>query len=91
MRWDTVFVWNEWIDGYSFFLGTSPADSGTIESVFFDEPVPHKIIVQELTTPETVKLDLLIQTKTLSEKVNSKFWKLYCRFIIFNRWNHSLH
>ncbi len=50
------------------YLGTS---SGTIESVFFDEPVPQKIIVQELTTPETIRLDLLIQTKTLSEKVNS--------------------
>ncbi len=51
-------------------LGTSPANSCTGESVFFDEPVQQKIIVQELTTPETIKLDLLIQTKTLSEKVN---------------------
>jgi hypothetical protein len=47
------------------FLGTSP-----VESVFFDEALPQKIIVQELTTPETIKLDLLIQTKTLSDKVN---------------------
>lgn len=38
--------------------------------MFFDEVIPQKIIVQELTTPETLKLDLLIQTKTLSEKVN---------------------
>ena len=52
-----------------FYLGTSPANSGTIESVFFDEVVTHKIVVQELTTPETLKLDLLLQTKTLSDKV----------------------
>ncbi|CAF2761299.1 unnamed protein product [Rotaria sp. Silwood2] len=50
---------------------SSPANSGTVESVFFDEPVPQKIIVQELTTPETIKLDLLIQTKTLIEKMKS--------------------
>ncbi|CAF4818567.1 unnamed protein product, partial [Rotaria magnacalcarata] len=45
--------------------------SGTVESVFFDESPPRKIIVQELTTPETVRLDLLIQTKTLAEKMKS--------------------
>ncbi|CAF3668398.1 unnamed protein product [Rotaria sordida] len=50
---------------------SSSANSGTIESVFFDEPIPQKIIVQELTTPETIKLDLLIQTKTLIEKMKS--------------------
>jgi hypothetical protein len=54
------------------YLGTSPANSGTIESVVFDETIPQKIIVQELTTPETIKFDLLIQTKTLSEKVKLK-------------------
>ncbi|CAM2724500.1 unnamed protein product [Rotaria socialis] len=48
---------------------TSP--SGTVESVFFDESPQQKIIVQELTTPETVRLDLLIQTKTLAEKMKS--------------------
>ncbi|CAF4689622.1 unnamed protein product, partial [Rotaria sp. Silwood1] len=50
---------------------SSPANSGTVESVFFDEPTSQKIIVQELTTPETIKLDLLIQTKTLIEKMKS--------------------
>jgi hypothetical protein len=52
------------------YLGTSPANSGIIESIFFDEPVAQKITVEELSTPETIKLDLLLQTKTLSEKVN---------------------
>ncbi|CAF1963921.1 unnamed protein product [Rotaria magnacalcarata] len=49
----------------------SASPSGTVESVFFDESPPRKIIVQELTTPETVRLDLLIQTKTLAEKMKS--------------------
>ncbi|CAF0915074.1 unnamed protein product [Adineta steineri] len=49
----------------------SPANSGTIESIFFDESVPQTIIVQELTTPETVKLDLLHQTKSLGGKMKS--------------------
>ena len=49
-----------------YFKGTSPANSG---SVFFDESVPEKISVQQLTTPESIKLDLLLQTKSLSEKV----------------------
>lgn len=51
------------------FLGASPANSGTADSVFFDESAPQTITVQELTTPETIKLDLLIQTKTLGGKV----------------------
>lgn len=56
------------------FKGSSPANSGTIESVFFDENLPEKIIaVQQLTTPETLKLDLLLQTKSLSEKVKENF------------------
>ena len=64
-------------------LGTSPANSGTIESVFFDEAVGQKIIVEELTTPETLKLDLLLQTKTLSDKVKShadrlRSWLILC-------------
>jgi hypothetical protein len=54
---------------YLFFRGVSPANSGTIESVYFDEVGPKKIFVQELTTPETWKLDLLIETKGLGEKV----------------------
>ncbi len=61
---------------FFLYLGTSSANSYTIESVFFDEPIPQKIIVQELTTPETIKLDLLIQTKTLSDKVNEIFTKM---------------
>ena len=56
--------------------GASPADSGTIESVFFDEPTAQQITVHELSTPETVKLDLLLQTKTLSEKVTGR----HCRW-----------
>ena len=47
----------------------SPANSAAAESVFFDETVPQTITIQELTTPETIKLDLLIQTKTLGGKV----------------------
>jgi hypothetical protein len=54
---------------YLFFRGVSPANSGTIESVYFDEVEPKKIFVTELTTPETWKLDLLIETKGLGEKV----------------------
>lgn len=54
------------------YLGPSTANSYTAESVFLDEPIAQKIVVQELTTPETLKLDLLIQTKTLSEKVNKR-------------------
>ncbi|CAF3740085.1 unnamed protein product [Rotaria sp. Silwood1] len=57
--------------GNGEFASSSPANSGTVESVFFDEPTSQKIIVQELTTPETIKLDLLIQTKTLIEKMKS--------------------
>lgn len=49
----------------SIYLGTSPANSGTIESVFFDEPISQKIIIKS----DTIKLDILLQTKTLSEKV----------------------
>jgi hypothetical protein len=52
------------------FLGISPANSGTNESLFFDEAVPQQVIVQQLTTPETSELHLLIQTKTLGDKVN---------------------
>lgn len=52
-----------------FHLGVSPDNSGTGESVFLDESVPQKIVVQELTTPETLKLDLLLQTKILADKV----------------------
>jgi hypothetical protein len=51
-----------------FLLGVSPTNSGTIESVFFDEVVPQKVIVEEVTT--TPELDLTIQTKSLGNKVN---------------------
>ncbi|CAF1536499.1 unnamed protein product [Adineta ricciae] len=51
--------------------GVSPANSAAAESVFFDETVPQTITIQELTTPETIKLDLLIQTKTLGGKMKS--------------------
>ena len=52
------------------FLGVSPANSGTVESLVFDDTVPQPSIVNELTTPKPAKLDLLIQTKTLGNKVN---------------------
>jgi hypothetical protein len=51
------------------YLGISPAYSGTIESVYFDEVIPEKPVVEEITTPETLKLDLLLETKSLRDKV----------------------
>jgi len=51
------------------YLGTSPAYSGTVESIYFDEVVPEKTAVEEITTPETLKLDLLLGTKSLGDKV----------------------
>ena len=66
-------------------LGTSPTNSYAVESVFFDEVNPQKIIVQELTTPETLKLDLLIQTKTLSEKVKKSDFVLWFHRFHFRR------
>ncbi|UJR31845.1 hypothetical protein I4U23_019321 [Adineta vaga] len=54
-----------------FSYCASPTNSATAESVIFDESVPQTITVQELTTPETIKLDLLIQTKTLGGKMKS--------------------
>ena len=64
MKWTYIYV-------ILFLLGASPTNSGTIESVFFDEVVPQKVIVEEVTTtPETFQLDLTIQTKSLANKVN---------------------
>ncbi len=52
------------------FLGMSSGNSCTLESVFYDEILRQKTIEQQLTIPETVKLDLLIRTKTLGDNVN---------------------
>jgi hypothetical protein len=51
------------------YLGISPSYSGTVESVYFDEVVPEKTIPKEIITPETLKLDLLLGTKSLGDKV----------------------
>jgi hypothetical protein len=48
----------------------SSGNSCTLESVFYDEIVRQKTIEQQLTIPETVKLDLLIRAKTLGDNVN---------------------
>ncbi|CAF0997942.1 unnamed protein product, partial [Didymodactylos carnosus] len=54
---------------YSPYSAIGEGDN--VSSVFFDEIIPQRITVQELSTPETIKLDLLIQTKNLSEKMRS--------------------
>ncbi|UJR14864.1 hypothetical protein I4U23_001849 [Adineta vaga] len=49
----------------------SSANSCTIDSVFYDENVSQKNCTQNLAIPETVKLDLLIQSKTLGDNMKS--------------------
>lgn len=50
----------------------SSANSCTIDSVFYEENSSQKSSVQNLPIPETVTLDLLIQSKTLGDNVSSR-------------------
>ena len=79
------FSLDSWKNDLRYSAGASPADSGTIESVFFDEATAQQITIHELSTPETVKLDLLLQTKTLSDKVIERRWRSRGSMGLFRR------
>ncbi|CAF3687443.1 unnamed protein product [Adineta steineri] len=49
----------------------SSGNSCTVDSVFYDETTSQKNFGQELLIPETVKLDLLLHTKTLGNNMKS--------------------